>query len=75
MDQAIDFSEMMNYAVERVPLLYADIESDDFAPQGKGGHSLLTASKRGTWSPVQRPRLFDFSRTTWQVRMAVTETP
>ena len=72
MDRAIGFSEMLNYGVERVPLLYEDISNGSFASQGRG----LTAFKpiaQPASPPAQRPSLFDFSRSERDVRLPVMD--
>ena len=71
MDSAIGFSELLSYGVERVPLLYEDIRSGSFAPQGRG----ITVEFEPTTGQVaaptstQRPSLFDFSRGEREVRL------
>lgn len=72
MDRAIDFSEMLTYGVERVPLLYDDIRNGSFAPQGRGLTPFIP-SEQLVSLPVQRPNLFDFSRGERGVRMPVMD--
>ena len=69
-DGIVDFAELLNYAVERVPLLYDDIHRADFVPQGKG-LTVYTPSGVSGSVEVQRPRLFDFARGGGQVRIPV----
>ena len=71
-DQVIDFAEMLNYGVERVPLLYDDIRNGSFAPQGRGLTPFRPSAQLGSL-PVQRPNLFDFSRGERKVRMPVID--
>ena len=72
-DQAIDFSELLSYGVDRVPLLYEDIRSGSFAPQGRGLTVEFTPPSGQIAAPTsaQRPSLFDFSRGEREVHLPV----
>ena len=81
-DRWIDLTEMLNYGVERVPLLYEDIRDGSFATQGKGltPYEPSCGNEQGgdasdcreqSVASVQRPSLFDFSRGEQDVCMPV----
>ena len=73
-DSAIGFSEMLSYGVERVPLLYEDIRSGNFVPQGRGATAHVSLATQATIPPSpQRPSLFDFSRGERDVRLPVID--
>ena len=73
-DSAIGFSEMLSYGVERVPLLYEDIRSGNFVPQGRGATAHVSLATQATIAPSpQRPSLFDFSRGERDVRLPVID--
>ena len=82
-DGAIDFTEMMNYGVERVPLLYEAIRDGSFTVQGRGFEPSCANEQDGgdqgndcrarDITEVQRPSLFDFSRSKRDVRMPVVD--
>lgn len=58
---AISFTEMFRFASERVPKLYAELQSDSFQPLSRGGFS-FSEEIEPVESKVQRPALFDFRR-------------
>ena len=79
-DRWINLTEMLNYGVERVPLLYEDIRDGSFASQGKGltpyepscGNEQdgdASDCREQSAASLQRPSLFDFSRGQRNVRM------
>ena len=83
-DGAIDFTEMLNYGVERVPLLYEAIQDGSFTAQGRGFEQYEPSCRDDQdggeqgddcrvrdITAVQRPSLFDFSRNQRDVRMPV----
>ena len=82
-DGSIDFTEMLNYGVHRVPLLYEDIRDGSFSALGRGltayepscgseqAHEGASGCREQSVTSVQRPTLFDFSRTEQDVRMPV----
>lgn len=71
-DSTIVFSELLNYGVDRVPLLYEDIRSGNFTPQGRGLTAAFTPNGQVTApTSTQRPSLFDFSRTERELRLPV----
>lgn len=67
-DQSITLIELLNYAVERVPVLYDEVKSGHVKEfgRGKGTRALVVVSgKRESMkkkSRYQQPSLFDFSR-------------
>ena len=82
-DRWINLTEMLNYGVERVPLLYEDIRDGSFAAQGKGltpyepscGNEQdgdASDCREQSVASVQRPSLFDFSRGQRDVSMPVS---
>ena len=70
-DGAIDFTEMLNYGVERVPLLYEAIQDGSFMAQGRGLTTAYDPIGTGANVRVQRPKLFNFGRSTRVVSMPV----
>ena len=81
-DRWIDLTEMLNYGVERVPLLYEDIRDGSFVVLGKGltPYEPSCGNEQGgdasdcreqSVASVQRPSLFDFSRSEQDVCMPV----
>ena len=73
-DSTIGFSELLSYGVDRVPLLYEDIRSGSFTPQGRGLTATFTPNGQvAAPASIQRPSLFDFSRGKRDVRMPVME--
>ena len=70
-DRAVSLSEMLDYGVSRVPLLYEDLRDGTFTPQGRGHLDMFGAGEPPP--SVQRPSLFDFSRGGGEVRMPILE--
>ena len=70
-DRAVSLSEMLDYGVSRVPLLYEDLRDGTFTPQGRGHLDMFSAGEPPP--SVQRPSLFDFRRRGRVVRMPVLE--
>ena len=70
-DRAVSISEMLDYGVSRVPLLYEDLRDGTFTPQGRGHLDMFGADEPPP--SVQRPSLFDFRRGGREVRMPVLE--
>ena len=81
-DRLIDLTEMLSYGVERVPLLYEDIRDGSFAAQGRGltpyepscrneQDGDTSDCREQSVASVQRPSLFDFSRSEQDVCMPV----
>jgi WD40 repeat protein/uncharacterized caspase-like protein len=74
-DQAITLTELLSYAVERVPVLYDEVKAGrvkEFG-RGKGARALVVVSgKRESMkkkSRYQQPSLFDFSKDQRQVTL------
>ena len=72
-DNTIEFSELLSYGVERVPLLYEEIQDDSFTPQGRSFAPFRPNGKAPAQTFAQRPSLFDFSRGDRDVRLPVID--
>ena len=72
--RAVGYSELLSYAVERVPQLYEDIRNGSFAPQGRGLTAEFTPNGQvAAPTLAQQPSLFDFSRGEREVRLPVID--
>ena len=70
-DGVVGFAELLSYGVERVPVLYEELSSRRFVPQGRSTVATpFLPSGQVTESP-QQPSLFDFSRGDWGIRLPV----
>ena len=70
-DGRISLSELLQYAVNRVPFLYEDIRNNQFLVQGRGLRS-FRPSISGESAKPQRPALFDFRRDDTEIYLPVT---
>ena len=69
-DGSVEFSELLSFGVDRVPLLYEDVRSGHFSQQGRSADAVFAPSEE-VWTPVQQPKLFDFSRGGRDLRLPV----
>ena len=68
-DRWINLTEMLNYGVERVPLLYEAIRDHRFVTEPNALKGFTPSQQQtGVKVTVQRPSLFDFSRDDQDVR-------
>ena len=71
-DRWIDLHEILQYAVERVPVLYREILDGSFVAAGRGLSAFRPVTEQ--FSPkVQQPSLFDFSRGEHNLRIQIVK--
>ena len=69
-DGAVDLGELLAFGVERVPVLYEELRDGRFEPEPRSAEPPFrpTGAAKGA---TQRPKLFDFARRDWNVRLPV----